>query len=212
MKTRARLFSAAVIAYAISGCTGGTEPAVPASIAASSSVTPTATAGLVLTDAPTFSVKDASGKTIGGVAITIAVTAGGGTLANSPSTTASGSPTSVGAWTLGKVAGVNLNAVAATTLFVVPAGVTRCVVTRILKTNYSMAATTASASFGASGTPTDWAATAVDANAATTRSQLLIPTATLATQYAAATAFVANVTIAQGAAATCDITVFGICE
>ena len=107
MKTRARLYSAAMIAFAIAGCTSGTEPAVPASIAASSSVAPTATAGLVLTDAPTFSVKDASGKTIGGVPITIAVTAGGGTLTNSPSTTASGSLTSIGTWTLGKVAGVN---------------------------------------------------------------------------------------------------------
>jgi hypothetical protein len=106
MKTRTRLVSGAVIAYAISGCTGGTEPAVPASIAADVSV-PTATAGLALATAPTFSVKDASGKTIGGVPITIAVTAGGGTLTNSPSATTSGSPTSVGSWTLGKVAGVN---------------------------------------------------------------------------------------------------------
>ena len=106
MKTRARLVSAAVIAYAISGCTGGTEPAVPASIAADVSL-PTATAGLALATAPTFSVKDATGKTIGGVPITINVTAGGGTLANSPTTTATGSPTSVGSWTLGKVAGVN---------------------------------------------------------------------------------------------------------
>jgi len=87
MNTRARLVSAAVIAYAISGCSGGTEPAVPASISADVSI-PTATAGLVLATSPTFSVKDASGKTIGGVPITITVTAGGGTLANSPTTTA----------------------------------------------------------------------------------------------------------------------------
>jgi Leishmanolysin len=60
-----------------------------------------------MTASPTFSVKDASGNVLGGVSVTVAVTAGGGSLANAPTTTASGSPTSVGAWTLGKVAGLN---------------------------------------------------------------------------------------------------------
>ena len=106
MKTRTRLCSAVVIAFVIAGCSGGTEPAVPSSISADVSIA-TGTAGLPLASAPTFSVKDASGKTIGGVPITITVTAGGGTLANSPSTTSSGSPTSIGSWTLGKIAGVN---------------------------------------------------------------------------------------------------------
>jgi len=115
---------------------------------------------------------------------------------------------------LGKLVGLNLNAVAATTIFTtaLPAGATRCIITKIVRSNESIAATTASVSFGSSGTPTDFSATAVNANAATTKYQVLSPTATLATAYGNAVAFVANVTIAQGAAATCDITVFGYYE
>lgn len=112
---------------------------------------------------------------------------------------------------LGKVVGVNLNAVAATTLFTaaVPADATGWVVTRIVKTKYSIAATTASVSFGQAATPTDYAATAVDANAATTSAQIISATAALQKFYTANVAFVANVTIPQGAPATCDIEVFG---
>jgi len=106
MKICSLLPQAAVIALAISGCSSGTEPAVPASIA-SASTTPTATAGLAMTTAPTFSVKDGSGHDLGGVAVTVAVTSGGGTLANAPTSTTAGSPTSIGVWTLGKAAGLN---------------------------------------------------------------------------------------------------------
>jgi hypothetical protein len=106
MRIRSLLLQAAPIAFAISGCSSGTEPAVPSSITAASS-TPSAIAGLALTAAPTFAVKDASGKILGGVAVTVTVTAGGGTIANAPTSTTSGSPTSIGVWTLGKVAGLN---------------------------------------------------------------------------------------------------------
>ena len=97
---------AAVIAVTFLGCSSGTEPSVPSSITGSST-TPSATAGLALATAPTFSVKDGSGKILGGVAVTVTVTAGGGTIANAPTSTTSGSPTSIGTWTLGKIAGVN---------------------------------------------------------------------------------------------------------
>ena len=106
MRLRSWLLEALAIALAISGCKSGTEPVVPASVSASST-TPSATAGLAMTTAPAFAVKDASGNILGGVAVTITVTAGGGTLANAPTVTASGSPTSIGVWTLGRVAGVN---------------------------------------------------------------------------------------------------------
>ena len=66
-----------------------------------------ATAGLPLAAAPTFSVKDANGDILGGVAITVAVTAGGGTLAGAPTTTIPGAPTPIGTWTLGRTAGLN---------------------------------------------------------------------------------------------------------
>jgi hypothetical protein len=65
------------------------------------------TAGLPLSASPTFVVKDGNGNTLGGVSVTIAVTAGGGTLPDAPTKTVSGTPTPIGTWTLGKAAGVN---------------------------------------------------------------------------------------------------------
>jgi len=76
-------------------------------VSPSLSATVDGTAGLPLVTAPTFVVKDAGGSTLGGVAITITVTAGGGTLPDAPTKTSGGSPTSVGTWTLGKIAGLN---------------------------------------------------------------------------------------------------------
>ncbi len=95
-----------VISFGIAGCKSGTEPATPASIAAGTTV-PSAIAGVAMTAGPTFSVKDGSGNTLGGVPVTITVTAGGGSLANAPTSTSSGGPTSIGTWTLGKIAGIN---------------------------------------------------------------------------------------------------------
>jgi hypothetical protein len=114
---------------------------------------------------------------------------------------------------LGKLTGLNLNSVAATTIFTTPAsGFNRCVVLNVIVDNYSIAATTASVSFGSSGTPTDWAATATNANAAAGHFVLLTPTATLSPTYGTGIAFQANCTIAQGSAATCDVTVLGYYE
>jgi hypothetical protein len=95
--------AALVVAVA---CSEGTAPPAPAALTQDASV-PTGTAGLPLAVAPTFVVKDASGNTLGGVPLTIQVTAGGGTLAGSPGRTSSRSPTAVGTWTLGKIAGEN---------------------------------------------------------------------------------------------------------
>src|ERR1039457_3351528 len=69
---------------------------------------------------------------------------------------------------LGKLVGLNLNSVAPTTIFTTPAtGFTRCVVEQIFVDNFSMASTTASVSYGASGTPTDYLASATMPGAAT---------------------------------------------
>lgn len=87
-------------------CKDATAPPTPSFVEAADT-TPSATAGLALTTTPTFSVKDASGKILGGIAITVAVTAGGGTLASPPTSTVAGSPTPIGTWTLGKTAGLN---------------------------------------------------------------------------------------------------------
>ncbi|MGK2963005.1 MAG: leishmanolysin-related zinc metalloendopeptidase [Gemmatimonadaceae bacterium] len=88
-------------------CGESTGPPKPSSIAADVTTVADGTAGIVLSPQTSFVVKDGNGNTMGGVSITIAVTAGGGTLANAPTQTAAGAPTPVGQWTLGTVAGVN---------------------------------------------------------------------------------------------------------
>ena len=88
------------------GCSESTSPPKPASVSPTQTVTPDATAGLALATAPTFVVKDANGNALSGVAVTIAVTAGGGMLLDAPTKT-SGAATSVGTWTLGRLAGLN---------------------------------------------------------------------------------------------------------
>lgn len=117
-------------------------------------------------------------------------------------------------FSLGKLTGLNLNAVAATNIFQVPAaGLTRCIVTELIVDNFSMASTTASVSFGASGTPTDYLATATMPGAATNKAISLFPASNAAyAVYGTSVFFVANVTIAQGAAATCDIRALGYFE
>lgn len=64
------------------------------------------TAGVVLPSMPAFVVKDEQGNTMAGVAVSVSVTAGGGSLVNAPSITSSGS-TPIGQWTMGAKAGVN---------------------------------------------------------------------------------------------------------
>ncbi len=81
--------------------------------------------------------------------------------------------------------------------------------TRVIRYNDSIAATTASISFGKSATPTDFAATATNANAAAAKAQIIAATAALQPFYTAGSAFVANVTIAQGAAATASFALLG---
>lgn len=88
-------------------CGEGTAPVRPASINATETNSPTATAGLVVPTAPTFVVKDEAGNILGGVPVTITVTVGGGTLANAPTQTVAGAPTPIGTLTLGRMAGPN---------------------------------------------------------------------------------------------------------
>lgn len=114
---------------------------------------------------------------------------------------------------LGKATGVDLNTAAQTTIFTAAAtGFTRFVVTRVIVDNISMAATTASVSYGATGTPTDWAGTATMAGATTNVAVILTAAAAATPTYAPGTVFVANVTIPQGVAATCDIAAWGYYE
>ena len=100
----------AVLTMAIAGCSAGdhTGPvaAKPASVNAAIIANLSGTAGVALPSAPTFTVADAAGNSLSGIAVTVTVTAGGGALAGSPTTSAKGA-TPVGTWTLGKTAGLN---------------------------------------------------------------------------------------------------------
>jgi hypothetical protein len=100
---------AAVAAVAsLAACRGdSTAPPKPVSVEPAASVGITGTVGAVLTPAPQFVVRDASGNALSGVAVTIVVSSGGGTLTNPPTKTSSGGATPVGTWTLGTTAGAN---------------------------------------------------------------------------------------------------------
>lgn len=114
---------------------------------------------------------------------------------------------------LGKATGVQLNTVAATNIFTSPAvgGYTRCVVDHINVDNPSGIATTASVSYGASGTPTDWAATATMPGLTGTNTMATVNKTAGAggATYGTGVSFVANVTVQQGVATTCDIAAYG---
>jgi hypothetical protein len=73
----------------------------------------TANAGQALAATPTVTVLDQDGKTMTAVPVTIAVTAGGGTIANAPATTGATGTVAVGQWTLGRTPGVNVLTVTA---------------------------------------------------------------------------------------------------
>src|SRR6202142_1464172 len=82
-----------------------------------------------------------------------AITAGGGIVGTAPAPAAGRGFLVL----LGKLVGLNLNSVAAATIFTTPgAGFTRCVPHVIVLDNFSGAAATTVVSFGASGTPTDF--------------------------------------------------------
>lgn len=110
------LLAAATLAAACSGGGDSTAPAKPANIVAGGGASLSATVGTALASSPTFTVTDASGNALGNVAVTVAITSGGGTLVNAPTKSSAG-PTSIGTWTMGTTAGAN-------TLTVTVAGLT----------------------------------------------------------------------------------------
>jgi hypothetical protein len=114
---------------------------------------------------------------------------------------------------LGKITGVQLNSVQANNIFTTPAvgGYTRCIVDFIEINNFSAVATTASISYGSSGTPNDYLATATMPGATGTTKAVQVFPGSGAGQvaYGVGITFVANVTIGQGVATTCDISAWG---
>ncbi len=109
-----RLSVAAVVTLAIASCATGdhTGPVAvkPASVNAAIIANLSGTAGVALPSAPTFTVQDAAGNSLSGIAVSVTVTAGGGTLAGAPTASVKGA-TPIGSWTLGKTAGLNTVAV-----------------------------------------------------------------------------------------------------
>jgi hypothetical protein len=92
---------------AVAGCRGEpTGPVRPSVIVAGFTAMPSGIVGQVLTPAPTFTVRDDKGKALADVPVSVAVIAGGGSLANAPTKTVAGF-TPVGQWTLGPAPGVN---------------------------------------------------------------------------------------------------------
>jgi len=75
--------------------------------------------------------------------------------------------------------------------------------------NFSGAWTTASVSFGANGTPTDFAATQTFSGANTNKRCRVVENAGGVATYTTNVSIVAVVTIVQGVAATCDVEVWG---
>ena len=102
-----RLLTAFAIAGLVAACGESTPPTPPASVAVDNTTIADGTAGLVLAPSPSFLVKDADGNVLADVSISVAVTAGGGTLTDAPTRTRGGGATSVGTWKLGNVAGAN---------------------------------------------------------------------------------------------------------
>ena len=103
-----RAATVACLAALATACSKGetTAPPKPASLQAGPRTSITGTVGAALATPPTFVVKDASGNPVSSVAVTVVVTAGGGSIAGAPSVSANGA-TPVGTWTLGTAAGAN---------------------------------------------------------------------------------------------------------
>ena len=87
------------------GSVGG--PGVPTTLTASSPATQTAVSGTAAIT-PAVRVVDQRGQPRGGVSVTFAVTAGGGTLGSTSATTDEAGHATAGSWTLGPVAGANV--------------------------------------------------------------------------------------------------------
>lgn len=90
----------------ISGCRDSVGSLQPAELTQNQGTAGDGTAGTVLVSPPTFTVKDQNGNSLGGVSVSLAVTAGGGTLTDAPTTSKNGA-TPVGTWRLGNIAGIN---------------------------------------------------------------------------------------------------------
>lgn len=92
------------------------DPGRAVSMVANSSVSQSAAAGATVAQPPSVVVRDLAGNPVSGVAVTFAVTAGGGAVAGSPVTTNASGVATVTSWTLGSTTGSNTVVASATGL------------------------------------------------------------------------------------------------
>src|SRR5688572_28767052 len=102
----------------------GPESLVPANVEAIFTAPANAAAGLALTTSPKVRVTTASGQPVAAVAVTFAVTSGGGGLVGATQTTNANGEATVGSWTLGPVVGANVVTATVATLTPVQFSVT----------------------------------------------------------------------------------------
>lgn len=99
----------ALLFSALSACaTKTTEPLTPSAAVAVFAGGSTATAGAALTTLPAVKVTTAKGKAVPGVAVSFAVSSGGGTVTGASQTTNADGLATVGGWTLGTTIGTNV--------------------------------------------------------------------------------------------------------
>lgn len=110
---------------------------------------------------------------------------------------------------LAEVVGVDLDAVAETTLFTCPAGKS-CIITKVIIKNADGAVATAEASFGWNTANADDVIANAQHSLTGATNYIILPAIDDAVRGAAAGTFKADVQTAEGGARTADILVFGI--
>ena len=93
------------ICFAAATACGGTEPPSPSSVVAVTANPIASVVGSTLGTTPTFEVRSSKGTPLSGIAVSVAVTSGGGALVGVPTLSIAG-PTPIGQWTLGTASGV----------------------------------------------------------------------------------------------------------
>ncbi|HEU0298424.1 MAG TPA: hypothetical protein VFR37_03200 [Longimicrobium sp.] len=145
---RWRVTAMGALAVLLAACSGdgGTGTPRPTTVVAASPTSQTALAGEAVSEAPSVRVTDQQGQAMAGVAVTFAVTGGGGTLASTAAATNAQGVATAGTWILGAVAGQN--SVTATVAGLSPVQFTA---TAQARTPGSIAAVTATTQTGTPG-------------------------------------------------------------
>ena len=106
---RAGKFGPALLLLICVNCKGETTaPSIAATIVANSGTSISGVASVAVSPAPSVIVRDQNGNPFGGATVTFAVVSGGGSITGPTATTDASGIATVGAWTLGGIAGANV--------------------------------------------------------------------------------------------------------